>query len=169
MSRTALLDEFFRIFQTMTVVNGYNFTYETYKGDYTKNNGTAGIGKKYERDDEDNLVLLPKISVAFGNETNNNGTTSLYEDIVPVSIRVKINMASYKLDEIGAVEEYTRAKVLDDVKKCFAFPNVFLSSVPIVMFQYMGEQEIDFALEKDDKTNLYVWAEFLLTYRTERT
>jgi hypothetical protein len=152
----------------MTTTNSYNFTYETYKGDYTKNNGTAGIGKKYGKDDDDNLLLLPRISVAFDNETNNNGTTSSYEDIVPVSIRVKINMASYKLDELGAVEEYTKAKVLDDVKKRFAFPNVFTSSSHVVMFQYLGEQEIDFALEKDDKTNLYVWTGFLLTYRTAR-
>jgi hypothetical protein len=153
----------------MTVANGYNFTYATYKGDYTKNNGTAGIGEKYSLDGDDNIVLHPKISVSFGLEQNNNGTTSSYEDIVPVSIRVKINMEAYKIEEVGAVEEYTLAKVIDDVKKKFAFPNVFPCSAKIIMFQYVGEEEVDFALEKDDKTNLYVWMQFQLTYRTART
>jgi len=168
LSRAGLLAEFYRIFGTLALIEdplnegdfipptGYNYGYRTYKGDFDFDNGTVWT------------AFVPYISVAFEPEQALPGVPPFYQDIIPAEIRVRVDMSEADIAELGEQRELYKAKIIDDVKKCFAYPNVFQCSAMVASIAYVGESQPSFSTEKDDKYGLYVYLKFNVEYRTAR-
>ena len=142
MSRAGILDAIYSRVTSMTVANGFNYTWASIKSD--------GNGRRVSKD----TVL--HASFGYEERLDNGGTSqNEYKVAIPVRITGIAFVGTSTIDTIQLVLEQTKAKLADDIRRAYGIAYDALCTAGGNYIEYVSEIDNPIVTDEEERKDNY--------------